>query len=133
MKYLIMFAVLLFAGCLGEASEDNENANSNTLSVGSDKTTGGTDKSGTITTGSFEQCIDQCSSGVGSGQYCEDGCRFEKAENTKDVSVCHELDQKDSIPECYGTVAIAAGDIKICDQLTEQEDRNHCVAAFSPR
>ncbi len=131
MKYLIMFAVLLFAGCVTETSE--ENTNTNTVSVGSSQPTGGEDKSGTITTGSFEQCIDQCSSGIGSGEYCEDGCRFEKAENTKDVSVCHELDQKDSIPECYGTVAIAAGDIKICDQLAEQEDRNHCVAAFSPR
>jgi len=123
----------LFAGCLGGAPEGNMDENDNTLTVGSDKATGAVDKSGTITTGSFEQCIDQCSSGVGSGEYCEDGCRFEKAENTKDVSVCHELDQKESIPECYGTVAIAASDIKICDQLSEQEDRNHCVAAFSPR
>ena len=135
-----MFAVLLFAGCLGEAPEENmdsdangnADSNDNTMVVGSDKNDP-VDKSGTITTGSFEQCIDQCSSGVGSGEYCEDGCRFEKAENTKDVSVCHELDQKESIPECYGTVAIAAGDINICDQLSDQEDRNHCVAAFSPR
>lgn len=83
--------------------------------------------------GNYEDCLDRCNSGAGSGQYCKDGCRFEQAENTKELKYCDELDQKENIPECYGTVAIAAGDIKICDKLPSQEDRNHCVSAFSPR
>jgi hypothetical protein len=126
MRYLIILALLLIAGCISESTEvatTNESAGTTTPQ----------DKSGTISTSDFETCLEKCSSGPGSGVYCEDGCRFEQAENTKDTSVCDQLDQKESIPECYGTVAIAVGDIKICDKLTDQEDRNHCVAAFSPR
>ncbi len=120
MRYLILLAAILFAGCVSESPDAGGNG-------------GPVDKSGTITTVSYEDCLDKCTSGPGSGEYCEDGCRFEQAENTKDTSYCDQLDQKENIPECYGTVAIAAGDIKICDRLTDQEDRNHCVAAFSPR
>jgi hypothetical protein len=120
LSYFLLVAVLLLVGCTSEVVQDNS--------------TGGTlDQSGKIGTSSYEQCLDKCSSGAGSGEYCEDGCRFEQAENTKDTKYCDELDQEESIPECYGTVAIAVGDIKICDKLADQEDRNHCVSAFSPR
>ncbi len=159
MRYVIMFAILLIAGCTSEVTEDTEEdvlANNESLEqeTAVDSTEPGAetedtivdveepevetedtivDKSGTITTGSFAQCLQRCSGGAGSGAYCEDGCRFEQAENTKDTSYCDELDQKESIPECYGTVAIAAGDIKICDKLTNTEDYNHCIATFLPR
>ncbi len=116
MKYAILFAIVLIAGCTSEVSD------------------GAVDQSGTITTAGFKDCLHLCESGgAGSGPYCKDGCRFEHAENTKDTAYCDELDQKESIPECYGTVAIAAGDINICNRLPNQEDRNHCVATFGPR
>lgn len=126
MRYFILFVALLFAGCTSPGGPATETSSD----VPAD---GPLDMSGTITTASYEQCLEKCSSGPGSGPYCEDGCRFEQAENTIDTSYCDQLYQKDGIPECYGTVAIAAGDIKICERLTNTEDYNHCVAAFSPR
>ena len=129
MKYAILLAIILIAGCTTEAGPSDT---SGTLSIG--ESSGKIDKSGTITTTDYADCLELCESGgPGTGDYCKDGCRFEQAENTKDLKYCDGMDQKESIPECYGIVAIAAGDIKICDKLANQEDRNHCVGAFSPR
>ena len=91
------------------------------------------DMSGTIGTADYQACVKRCSGGAGSGPYCEDGCRFEEASKTADTTYCDELEQKDSIPECYGTVAIAAGDLTVCDKLTNTVHRNYCVATFLPR
>lgn len=131
MKYAILLAIVLLAGCVTVTDDVSPQTNDKTIQSGK---TAPVDKSGTITTGSYEDCLYLCSTGgPGTGEYCEDGCRFEQAENTKDTSYCDQMDQKESIPECYGIVAIAVGDIKICDRLSDQEDRNHCVGAFSPR
>ncbi len=130
MKYLLLIGLLLLAGCTAQETA-SDNSGSST-----DKATGDSpvDKSGTITTTGYSECMDLCKSGgPGTGEYCQDGCRFEQAENTKDLAYCDQMDQLDSIPECYGIVAIAVGDIRICDKLSDQEDRNHCVGAFSPR
>jgi hypothetical protein len=125
---LFLFAALLM-GCTSDSGTTEQ-----TTSQEAQKEDGPKDMSGTITTTGYADCLDLCDSGgPGTGPYCKDGCRFEQAENTKDTGYCDQLDQKESIPECYGTVAIAAGDIKICDSLPTQEDRNHCVSAFSPR
>ena len=121
MKYMILLAIILVAGCVTETETVSQDGSP-------------VDKSGTITTASFENCLAQCDQGgPGSGPGCKDGCRFEQAENTKDLAYCEQLDQEESKPECYGTVAIAAGDMTICDKLQSQEDRNHCVATFGPR
>ncbi|MBN1169619.1 hypothetical protein JXA56_01210 [Candidatus Micrarchaeota archaeon] len=129
MKYAILLAIILIAGC----TSDNGPADT-TGTVPAGTSEGPEDRSGTITTTGYADCMERCESGgPGTGPYCKDGCRFEQAENTKDLFYCNQMDQKESIPECYGTVAIAAGDIKICDKLSNPEDRNHCLAAFSPR
>lgn len=122
MKKLLILAFLL-AGCISSAQEDaaqnktSSDSSGGVISVGSD----------------FNRCLDLCKSGAGSGEYCEDGCRFEQAENTQETSYCDQMDQEESIPECYGTVAIAAGDINVCNKLADTEDRNHCISTFSPR
>ena len=79
----------------------------------------------------YQRCVSQCDdpSNAGSGQYCKDGCRMQEAEDTKSTALCEQLDQKASRGECYGTVAKAAGDLKICDRLSGEE-KNECVAAF---
>jgi len=134
-KYAILLAILLFAGCTSMVEVSNETGQTSPDGKAApDGKPAPVDKSGTITTVGYEDCLELCESGgPGTGEYCKDGCRFEQAENTKDTSYCDQMDQKESIPECYGIVAIAAGDITICDRLSDQEDRNHCVGAFSPR
>jgi hypothetical protein len=86
---------------------------------------------GEVGSANFQRCVSQCDdpSNAGSGPLCRDGCRFQEAENTKDPSWCDRLDQKANRGECYGTVAKAAGDLKICDRLSGEE-RNECVASF---
>lgn len=128
-KFLILAVLVLVFGCT--STDGGQAPATNTGSAGQ---SGGSTSGGVLNAGgNYEECLLQCNSGAGSGQYCKDGCRFEQAENTKDLKYCDQLDQKESIPECYGTVAIAVGDIKICDKLPSQEDRNHCVSTFSPR
>lgn len=130
MKRFLIFAVfILLFGCTSTDGSATSTSSTSTSGQSGSSTEGGVLNAG----GNYEGCLEQCNSGAGSGQYCKDGCRFEQAENMKDTTYCDQLDQKESIPECYGTVAIAAGDMKICDKLSSQEDRNHCVSAFSPR
>lgn len=89
------------------------------------------DISGKIGTADLGLCLSQCDAGgAGSGPYCKDGCRFEQASKTKDTSYCDQLEQKANRGECYGTVAKAAGDIKICDRLSGAE-KNECIASFA--
>ena len=127
--FLIFTVMVLLLGCTSTEESTPDAASSGTQSSSGNQMEGGVLNAG----GNYEDCLERCNSGAGSGPYCKDGCRFEQAENSKDLSYCDQLDQKENIPECYGTVAIAVGDIKICDKLSSQEDRNHCVSAFSPR
>ena len=99
---------------------------------------GGTPPSGTPPSGgsmagsaNYQRCVSQCDdpSNAGSGPYCKDGCRMQEAEDVNDYAWCEQLAQKASRGECYGTVAKAAGDLKICDRLSGEE-KNECVAAF---
>lgn len=130
-RYLIFAIIVLLAGCTSTEGSLQTSTGASGGAVGS---WGGSTSGGVLNAGgNYENCLELCNSGAGSGPYCKDGCRFEQAENTKDTSYCDQLDQKESIPECYGTVAIAAGDMTICDRLPTQENRNHCVSAFSPR
>jgi hypothetical protein len=131
-RFLIFAVLILLFGCTSADSSAPHATTSGTS--GQPGQSGGSTSGGVLNAGgNYDDCLLQCNSGAGSGEYCKDGCRFEQAENTKELKYCDQLDQKESIPECYGTVAIAAGDIKICDKLSSQEDRNHCVSAFSPR
>jgi hypothetical protein len=127
-RFLIFAVLILLFGCTSTDGSTSATAS------GSNGQSGGSASGGVLNAGgNYEGCLEQCNSGAGSGEYCKDGCRFEQAGETKDLKYCDQLDQTESIPECYGTVAIAVGDIKICDKLSSPEDRNHCVSAFSPR
>ena len=79
----------------------------------------------------FQRCISQCEPGnAGNGALCRDGCSMEEAAGTKSTSLCDALDNPANRPSCYGTVAKAAGDITICDRLTDATDKNYCLSVF---
>ncbi|MFN7991434.1 MAG: hypothetical protein U0R44_04730 [Candidatus Micrarchaeia archaeon] len=79
----------------------------------------------------FQRCISQCGPGnSGNGSLCKDGCRVQEAEDTKSTSLCDQLDNQANRPSCYGTVAKSAGDIKVCERLTDATDKNYCVSIF---
>jgi hypothetical protein len=79
----------------------------------------------------YQRCVSQCSeASAGSGPNCKDGCMIQEAEDTKDTSWCDNLVNKQARPSCYGTVAKSAGDIKICDRLTDPTEKNYCIGTF---
>ena len=79
----------------------------------------------------FKLCVSQCGAGnAGNGTLCTDGCRMEEAADTKSTSMCESLIDKANRPSCYGTVAKAAGDISVCNGLSNSTDKNYCVSVF---
>ncbi|MFA5091292.1 MAG: hypothetical protein WC483_01495 [Candidatus Paceibacterota bacterium] len=44
--------------------------------------------------------------------------------------MCESLIDKANRPSCYGTVAKAAGDISVCNGLSNSTDKNYCVSVF---
>ncbi|MEW6723023.1 MAG: hypothetical protein AB1324_07200 [Candidatus Micrarchaeota archaeon] len=115
----VVFAALALCGCLAGPAPQGGN-----VFVDGDGTGG-------MGSANFQRCVGQCDEGnAGSGPICRDGCMMQEAEDTKDTSWCDGLANLQTKPSCYGTVAKAAGDIKICDRLTDQTDRNWCVSTF---
>jgi hypothetical protein len=79
----------------------------------------------------YQNCLSQCQAGnVGNGTYCKDGCRMTEAAATNNTAWCDQLDNPATRPSCYGTVAKSAGDIKICDRLSDSTDHKYCVSTF---
>jgi hypothetical protein len=78
----------------------------------------------------FQMCVSQCGSGnAGNGTLCKDGCSFTEAASTKSTALCDSLIDKSNRPSCYGTVAKASSNIKVCDALNAT-DKNYCVSVF---
>ncbi len=78
----------------------------------------------------FQRCISQCGSGAGSGEFCKDGCKIQEAEDQKNSDYCEQLYDKAVRPSCYGTVAKASGNIKVCDKLYNETEHKYCIAVF---
>jgi hypothetical protein len=98
-----IFAIILLGGCVSEEPPS-----------GSDN---------------LRRCMSQCMpEDQGSGLNCEEGCKIQEAQDSKDVSWCDSLGQNK--PVCYGTVAKAAGDISICKKLQDPTEKKHCIATF---
>jgi hypothetical protein len=113
----LAFALLL-AGCLQQAPTQS----------GNNTPPGAVNASGSA---KFQLCISQCGAGnAGNGTLCKDGCAVQEAADTKSTARCDSLIDMANRPSCYGTVAKAAGDITICNALTNATDKDYCVSVF---
>lgn len=119
MKYVLLLALfVLLLGCTSQQNTQNPNIPTNPTQPNS------------IGSANFQRCMTQCDSGVGSGEFCKDGCKVQEAEDTRNTSFCDSLYKKENIPSCYGTVAKSAGDRSICNRLTNTTQRDLCTAIF---
>jgi hypothetical protein len=114
---LALILGLLLAGCVGPGAANRTAPAS-----------GGIPPQGSA---NFQRCASQCGAGnYGNGTFCKDGCRLQEAADTKSTVWCDLLDQRSNRAACYGIVAKSAGDITICNHLSDDTDKNHCISAF---